>query len=284
MQSNSTVLITVPCYNGEKYLRETLESIHNQTYSNWGLLFINDASTDRSKDVFSNFVNHHNCRYKTWAFGNSRMNKGVTDCKQKGLDFANYKSYDYFMTLDADDTIEPDYLEKMVDFLEKIENEDYGYVYCDTNYMWERENDKVLQRIFQPEFNAVSLLENNFMSYCSLFRVESLSGCGYDLNNFGRWEDYQLYLRLLRNGVYGKRLPEALFNYRIHPSQTVQDPYFKKAEGLYKAYIISQLPETFPVSWVNESLKMLEGLPKYFMSFNKEDFKNVIVEWEKNNG
>ena len=49
------VSIIVNCYNGEKYLKKTLESIQKQIYKNWELIFWDNKSTDNSKDIFQSF-------------------------------------------------------------------------------------------------------------------------------------------------------------------------------------------------------------------------------------
>ena len=52
------VSIILNCYNGEQYLRETLNSVKNQTYKNWELIFWDNKSTDKSKIIFSAFQNN----------------------------------------------------------------------------------------------------------------------------------------------------------------------------------------------------------------------------------
>ena len=49
------VSVIMNCYNGEKYLKESLESVKNQNYKNWELIFYDNSSTDSSKDIFFNY-------------------------------------------------------------------------------------------------------------------------------------------------------------------------------------------------------------------------------------
>lgn len=50
-----TVSIIIPCYNAEKYIAETIQSVMNQTYTNWEMIIINDGSTDNSVTILNQF-------------------------------------------------------------------------------------------------------------------------------------------------------------------------------------------------------------------------------------
>ena len=52
------VSIIMNCKNGEKYLEESIESVINQTYENWELIFVDNASNDNSKSIFFSFKDH----------------------------------------------------------------------------------------------------------------------------------------------------------------------------------------------------------------------------------
>ncbi len=62
------VSILIPCYNGEKYLRQAIESILNQTFSNFEFLIINDGSTDASADIIKSIIKTYPKQGKTGAF------------------------------------------------------------------------------------------------------------------------------------------------------------------------------------------------------------------------
>ena len=52
---NPLVSIIMNCHNGEKFLTESLKSVKNQTYKNWELIFYDNCSTDKSKNIIKNF-------------------------------------------------------------------------------------------------------------------------------------------------------------------------------------------------------------------------------------
>jgi teichuronic acid biosynthesis glycosyltransferase TuaG len=99
------VSIITAFYNAEKYLGEAMESVINQSYSNWELLLINDGSTDRSRMIALSFKDER-IRYF------EQSNKGVSSARNLGLD--NIKG-DYFCFLDADDVLTPSSIESRID-------------------------------------------------------------------------------------------------------------------------------------------------------------------------
>ena len=56
---NPLVSIIINCHNGEKYLRECIESVLNQSYKNWELIFFDNCSNDNSKKIFNIFKNNN---------------------------------------------------------------------------------------------------------------------------------------------------------------------------------------------------------------------------------
>lgn len=112
------VSIVVPVYNGEKYLRESLDSIVNQTYSNIEVLVMDDASTDNSPEIvkiYGDKVTHH--RQPT--------NRGQFDNVNDGIGMA---SGQYIAVYHADDIYDPRIVELEVKFLQKYP--ETGAVFC----------------------------------------------------------------------------------------------------------------------------------------------------------
>lgn len=101
------ISVIMPIYNPGIYLREALESILNQTYSNFELICIDDASNDGSYDFIKEFQKRDR-RIKIYVHS---INKGATISRNEGLSLACGK---YIFFVDADDVFEPDLLEKMI--------------------------------------------------------------------------------------------------------------------------------------------------------------------------
>ncbi len=96
--------VIVPIYNVEKYLKECIESVLNQTFTNFELILVNDGSPDNSEQICKSFLSDSRVRYI------KKVNEGVAIARNYGI--AN-SSGDYIFCLDGDDTIEKDFLKKI---------------------------------------------------------------------------------------------------------------------------------------------------------------------------
>ena len=95
--------IIIPVYNVEPYLKECLDSVHNQTYSDWEAVCVNDGSTDGSLSILENYARHDN-RFKVI----SQPNSGLSAARNTGI---NATQGDYILFLDSDDWLESNTLE-----------------------------------------------------------------------------------------------------------------------------------------------------------------------------
>lgn len=100
---NGLLSIVIPIYNAEKYLKETIHSVLNQTYSNFEIIAVNDGSTDHSLEILQQFTDE---RIQII----NKENTGVSDTRNKAIKAAHGK---YICFLDADDYLSPQYLERM---------------------------------------------------------------------------------------------------------------------------------------------------------------------------
>lgn len=111
----------MPVYNAEKYVRECIESVINQTCESWELLLVNDGSTDGSLEICKSFLGDE----RISVF--SKKNEGLSATRNYGLSRAKG---DYILFLDSDDTIEPDSLERFQSIINKTGAEVIaGYAY-----------------------------------------------------------------------------------------------------------------------------------------------------------
>ena len=101
------ISIVIPIYNAEKYLEECLNSIKNQTYKNFEVIMVNDGSKDDSETICMNFLRSDSrFRYK------KKENGGVSSARNVGLD--NVEG-DYITFIDADDWVDENHLEILID-------------------------------------------------------------------------------------------------------------------------------------------------------------------------
>jgi glycosyltransferase involved in cell wall biosynthesis len=115
----SLVSIIIPAYNAERFISETINSVLNQTYTNWELIIINDGSTDKTLDIIQRFsANDNRISYIT------KNNSGVSDTRNKGIEAAKGE---YIAFLDADDVWMQNNLEKKIEVLKKDPSVDFVY-------------------------------------------------------------------------------------------------------------------------------------------------------------
>lgn len=104
------VSIGIPMYNAEKFIKQAVQSVLNQTYDNFELIITDDGSTDQSVDIVISFNDH---RIRLIKDG---LNKGISYRLNQQINLARG---DFFVRMDADDIMFPDRIEKQLDFLMK---------------------------------------------------------------------------------------------------------------------------------------------------------------------
>ena len=102
------VTIIIPVYNASRFLKETITTLLNQTYSNFEALFVNDCSLDDSAEIILD------CKDERIKLVNNKINSGAAISRNNGVKIAKGK---YICFIDADDLWEKDKLEKQVRFM-----------------------------------------------------------------------------------------------------------------------------------------------------------------------
>lgn len=104
------VSIIMPCYNGEKFIKETIESVLAQTYTSWELLIIDDGSKDSSVDIIKSYQQDQRIKLIQQA------NAGSAAARNNGI---RQSKGQYMALLDSDDLWLPEFLEKQVNFMKE---------------------------------------------------------------------------------------------------------------------------------------------------------------------
>lgn len=139
------ISIIIPVYNVEKYISRCIESIIIQTFKDWELLLINDGSIDSSGNICEIYAK------RDWRIKIiQKRNGGVSETRNLGLDMADGE---YITFIDADDWIEPDYLEKMYDDIKKMNVE-----ILITGYIIEKE-DKIINKFIPRRRKVMNIQE-----------------------------------------------------------------------------------------------------------------------------
>lgn len=117
---NDLVSIIMPSYNTATYIKKSIDSVMNQTYSNWELLIVDDCSTDNTIEILQELNDQ-----RVHIFKNEK-NSGAAASRNKALREANGR---WIAFLDSDDLWMPEKLEKQIAFMENN-----GYHFSYTNY------------------------------------------------------------------------------------------------------------------------------------------------------
>ena len=119
------VSIVVPVYNASSYISETISMVSAQTYKDWELILVDDASTDGSANIIEKIIEKQGKRIRLIR---KNVNEGAAAARNTGIDASSGK---YIAFLDADDVWKPDKLEKQIAFMEKNDaafSSLYGFV------------------------------------------------------------------------------------------------------------------------------------------------------------
>jgi len=108
--ATAVLSVVMPVYNGERYLKEAIDSVLNQTFRDFELLIINDGSSDRSMDIVVSYTDE---RIRILDNG---QNRGIPYTRNRGLKEARGA---YLAWCDCDDLLHPTRFEKQVDFMER---------------------------------------------------------------------------------------------------------------------------------------------------------------------
>lgn len=213
------VSILMPIYNYGNRLNQTLNSVFQQDYTNFEIIIVDDGSTDeyvKMKLKHLENTERIKVRYKE--------NGGPSSARNEAF---KHTTGDYILPLDADDMILPGYLKTCVTILEK--NTNVSPVYCDTIHAGQQQQ---LEK--RPEWTKEILLRGPFIVNCSMFHRKAFEKVnGYDEDLFG-WEDYDMWVRMMKEGYKGKRIPKPLFIYFHHEKDgTVSTTANQNQSNLY---------------------------------------------------
>ncbi len=204
------VTVIIPCYNREKFVRETIDSALSQDYGNIEVVAVDDGSTDGTPGILKSYGS----RIRVLEHP-GRANKGQSSAINLAMRSANGE---YVAILDSDDVWEKEKIGKQVRFLE--ENRDCGLVYVNGFAMDEK--GKRLYRLFKPGHaetnNPERLLLDCYMFVpsCSLVRRSAFETAGEFDEGLRSAQDHDMALRLAEITRFGY-MDEALWYYRRHP-------------------------------------------------------------------
>jgi len=270
MLNDTKVNIIMSTYNGEKYLKEQLESLINQSYKNWFLTIRDDGSTDQTIDIINRFSSvDDRIKLTSDNLGN------LKSCQSFGKLMADIcGTSEYVMFCDQDDIWLKDKIERSVDAmraLEKNESSDRPLMVYGTYKLIDQVgNDLGLE---EPDYSMIPslnlLLSQNYIYGCTMLINKSLLGLSVPIPSTAENHDYWSALTCSVNGGNFSYIKKPLLLYRQHTLNV---------SGSYKnASIFSRVRRIFgidEIQSIKNRLKMFISLRK---ATNDESSQNAIL-------
>ncbi len=258
MATNSPLIsVIMPVYNGERFIRETIDCVLDQTYRNFEFIIVNDGSVDSTQQIISFYDD------KRIIPLNLTINQGVSNARNAGTDLAKGE---FIAFCDADDLYDPGRLQTQLDFLTSNPTVDV----CGSYFtVFENGQETLIKHpltdseIKEHFFTANCIGQPSVMGKSSVFRK-------YKYNpELQASEDYDLWARMAIGGVIFANVPFPMVKYRLHPAQASKT----KARLLY---ITSNIICTnYTLAYLNNEI--ISGYSKA-AEISLADFKKFIAE------
>ena len=271
------VSVNICCYNSERFIAETIESVLAQTYKDWELVIVNDGSTDSTEQIIRAYIN------QGWPITyHCQANAGLAAARNQAL---RLSKGEYIAFLDHDDLWLPEKLEQQVDILDA--DPAIALVYSDC-YLVDFKGE-LLGRVFdkvRPHRGRVlaELFTENFISCPTvLIRKQVLEKVGLFRPELCISEEYELFLRIAE--LYQVDFVDApLAKYRVHETSLSRNfelglqehimvaeeclercPYLKRALGSKAKRKLTNLHYNLGRIWFSE-IKLKEARKQFAQS------------------
>ncbi len=210
MKKQPLVSIIMPTYNCKRYIRDAIESMLHQTYSNFELIIVDDHSTDKTAKIIKKYAKRFSPFIRAVFF---KKHLGDNATANRGFLYAKGQ---FIARMDADDIAHPERLEKQVAFL--VEHPEIfvlgtqGYIIDATNTLIGEKRFPTTHRDIYKKFG----IYNPMLHPSCMFRRSLLPNKKrlYEATNTIH-DDYYTFFSYLRHGQFAN-LPEKLLYYRIH--------------------------------------------------------------------
>ena len=288
--NNELISIIVPIYNKEDYLPQCLDSIINQSYTNFEVLLVNDGSTDSSGIICQEYA-ERDSRFRYIE----KENGGVSSARNLGLERSEGA---YITFIDSDDWVEFNYLEVLYNALREnnadVAISSYKSYYLDGKFylrVYSSQEEEFLRigkrnrDVFLEEFPKLGKLNHDFHCIASkLFKRELLESQKFDESiNYG--EDlyffFNLYLKM-QSIVYVK---EATYIYRQHGTNITlnfTEPLALQEIQIHEQILKSAESQGIATFYYLEKLKYLVSLriEQFPYSDAIKNYETIVSEFE----
>ncbi len=292
MSSPPTVSVIIPVYNGERYVADAIGSILSQSFKDFELILIDDASTDGSLEVLRS---HDDPRIRIVR---NDVNLGLARTHNRGLDLARGR---YLAMLDHDDWSEPERLAKQVAFLDR--HEDHVLVGSWAAIMDAQGRIRRRQKRYPL---CAEEIQAGLLFGCCVFhpsitaRTDVMQAYRYR-DHYAICDDFDLFVRLARSHKLAN-LPSVLVRHRRHESRTSErNAHLKQGENvaifrdqlaelgvslteldLERHFLLGQMktlgfcPDRAYLDWAEDWLSRLQAANRQRLRYSEPAFSSAV--------
>ena len=217
------ISIITPVFNSENFIAETIKSVVDQTYTHWELILIDDGSKDNSVAIIKS-IEKQDSRVKLIRHSE---NLGVAEARNTGIRLAEGN---FIAFIDSDDIWDNKKLDSQLSFMKSN-----NCVLSHTAYRKIDENGNILVALIpvSTSVNYTSLLKHNEIGLSTAMYNVDVLGKRY-LTTIG-WEDFSLWLNILKDSYVSLGMPQPMVSYRIHQQSSSYNK-LKSAKKTWKVY------------------------------------------------
>lgn len=211
--------VVIPVYQTpEKYLKEMLDSVINQTYSNWELCIADGSPKGKSVEKILRKYAEKDERIKYRVLGE---NKGISGNTNAAMDLAEG---DFIVLADHDDTLTPDAFYQLSKAINKDPENDV--IYSDEDKL-DMDGGALFEAHFKPDFNIDLLTSTNYICHLFAVRRSLVEQVGQFDHQFDGAQDYDFIFRCTEAARKIYHIPKVLYHWRCHQDSTASNPESK---------------------------------------------------------
>lgn len=239
--------VILPAYNAENFITECLDSLLNQTFSDFCILAVNDASTDNTGKILEDYA-AKDTRLRVYHFS---KNQGEPAVMQFAMDMLNYMNIEYVARMDADDICVPHRFETQIQYLDKHPEIDIlgsnALLFNDeqTDKMSKISTLPLLDKDIKAHF---SLARDHIINPSSMWRHSSIKALNINYAQTATAPDFHMWVQCALHKKTFANLAEPLLLYRLHPGQESKkhDKISESVQYSMELWISHLFPELTP--------------------------------------
>jgi len=260
VKNKPLISVVMSVYNGEKYLAEAIESILNQTYTNFEFIIVNDGSSDKSIDIIKEYMTKDN----RIVLIDREENKGLAYSLNEGISIAKGE---YIARMDADDISLPTRFEKQIEFMQKNEIDVCGSF---IKLFGDSRKEQVIKYPLNNQNIRFSLLFFSSLAHPTvMFKKEVFNKVKYNID-YKVAQDYQLWCDIANANFKIGNIPEVLLNYREHEAQASIEKFKRQQDTAHKIAL------DYAKNLGNEEIKLVNEIISSKKNIGLKELKKLL--------